>query len=163
MRFNRALEQCIWCAEKGAPYAVLTAAQHAMGVLRKLNCSLPAGDGGESVACRAVTEHRGRASGAGLGVWARHVGAHELVPWKRTDEDGMTTDEDGLQGDSGDVSAAGPGPEFEGLRSHVIRAGPLELGPCENHGRIAFWGPDNGTVSCPQNEDWSSKTKPSIR
>lgn len=110
MRFNRALEQCIWCAEEGAPYAVLTAAQHAMGVLRKLNCSLPAGDGGESVACRAVTEHRGRASGAGLGVWARHVGARELVPWKRTDEDGMRT---GCKGTVGMCLQLAQGPNLK--------------------------------------------------
>ena len=45
----------------------------------------------------------------------------------------------------------------------TLHPGPGGLGPCEIPGRFGLGAPENRTVSRPLNEDWSSKTKPSIR
>ena len=75
--------------------------------------------------------------------------------WMRTTEDGMRT---GWDGSLWGMSVAGLGSRPEGPRLHVSCTGPGDQGPCENLDRIESLGPENGTVSCPLLEDWSSKT-----
>jgi hypothetical protein len=76
---------------------------------------------------------------------------------------GSAREEDKFAGHCCDASVAGLGPKPGVLRLHVLPTRAGGLSNVETFGRIALRGPDNRVVSCPLKEDWSSKTKPSIR